>query len=154
MFRSISSSIHADTTTPADPLNAVAISSNGNGLPQKPDGSASAMSLFEACSVFTRVSACMVAGSPKVTRYTRVLQQICYLLHRSGCFRPSDRFAGRDSHPLEIADFPRRTRFAGMSEIHFEYHEGDWLGWACAAGALGLLLLGAGMLLWLLFRRR
>ena len=114
MFRSISSSMHADTTTPADPLNAVAISPNGNGLPHKRDGSASAMSVFEACSVFTRVSACMVAKSPKVTRYTRVLQQICYLLHRSGCFRPSDRLAGRDSHPLEIADFSRRTGLFGL----------------------------------------
>src|SRR6478609_2564785 len=55
--------------------------------------------------MFTRVSACLVARSPKVTRYTRVLQQICYLLYRPGCFRPSDRLAGRDSHPLEIADF-------------------------------------------------
>ena len=64
--------------------------------------------------MFTRVSACMVARSPKVTRYTRVLQQICYLLHRSGCFRPSDRLAGRDSHPLEIADFSRRTGFLGV----------------------------------------
>ena len=105
MFRSISSSRHADTITPADPLSAVAISFNGNGLPQKRDGSASAKSLFEACSVFTRVSACLVAKSPEVTRYTRVLQQICYLLYRPGCFRPSDRLAGRDSHPLEIADF-------------------------------------------------
>jgi hypothetical protein len=26
-------------------------------------------------------------------------------LRRSDCFRPSDRLAGRDSHPLEIADF-------------------------------------------------
>ena len=26
-------------------------------------------------------------------------------LRRSGCFRPSDRLAGWDSHPLEIADF-------------------------------------------------
>ncbi len=26
-------------------------------------------------------------------------------MRRSGCFRPSDRLAGRDSHPLEIADF-------------------------------------------------
>ena len=26
-------------------------------------------------------------------------------LRRSGCFRPSDRLAGRDSHPLEISDF-------------------------------------------------
>ena len=37
--------------------------------------------------------------------YRRVLQRICYLLHRSGCFRPSDRLAGWDSHPREIADF-------------------------------------------------
>ena len=66
-------------------------------LPQYP--------FFEACSVFTRVSAYLVARSPEVTRYTRVLQQICYLLYRPGCFRPSDRLAGRDSHPLEIADF-------------------------------------------------
>jgi hypothetical protein len=37
--------------------------------------------------------------------FTRVLQRIRYLLHRSDCFRPSDRLAGWDSHPLEIADF-------------------------------------------------
>ena len=117
MFRSISSSMHADTTTPADPLSAVAISPNGNGLPQKRDGSASAISLFEACSVFTRVSACMVARSPKVTRYTRVLQQICCLLRRSDCFRPSDRLAGWDLHPLEIADFSRRTEFLGRERM-------------------------------------
>ena len=36
---------------------------------------------------------------------TRVLHHICYLLRRSDCFRPSDRLAGWDSHPLEIADF-------------------------------------------------
>ena len=58
--------------------------------------------LFEACSAFTHVSACMVARSPKVTRCTRVLQRICYLLRRPDCFRPSDRLAGWDSHPLEI----------------------------------------------------
>jgi hypothetical protein len=47
----------------------------------------------------------MVAKPPKVTRYTRVLQRIRYLLRRPDCFRPSDRLAGWDSHPLEIADF-------------------------------------------------
>ena len=61
--------------------------------------------LFEACSAFTHVPACMVAKSPIVTRYTRVLQRICYLLRRPDCFRPSDRLAGWDSHPLKIADF-------------------------------------------------
>jgi hypothetical protein len=60
--------------------------------------------IFEACSAFTHVSACLFARSPTVT-FTRVLQRIRYLLHRSGCFRPSDRLAGWDSHPLEIADF-------------------------------------------------
>jgi hypothetical protein len=108
--------MHADTTTPADPLNAVAISSNGNGLPQKPDGSASAISLFEACSVFTHVSACLIARSPKVT-FTRVLQRIRCLLRRSDCFRPSDRLAGWDLHPLEIADFSRRTGFSGVPQF-------------------------------------
>ena len=29
----------------------------------------------------------------------------CPVIHRSGCFRPSDQMAGWDSHPLEIADF-------------------------------------------------
>jgi hypothetical protein len=28
----------------------------------------------------------------------------CPVLHRPGCFRPSDRWAGWDSHPREIAD--------------------------------------------------
>jgi hypothetical protein len=103
VFRSISSSRHADATTPAEPLGAVAFLSNGHGLPLNPGGSASATSLFGACSAFTRVSACLVARSPKVT-FTRVLQRIRYLLRRPGCFRPSDRLAGWDSHPLEIAD--------------------------------------------------
>jgi hypothetical protein len=35
-----------------------------------------------------------------------------------------------------------------MSDIPFEYTEGDWLGWACAIGGFGLLLLGAGAVAW------
>ena len=45
--------------------DAIAISSGGNGLPQMSDGSASATLLFEACSAFTHVPACMVARSPE-----------------------------------------------------------------------------------------
>jgi hypothetical protein len=93
VFRSISSSRHADAITPTEPLGAVAISPSGIGLPHNSDGSASATSLFGACSAFTHVSACLFARSPKVT-FTRVLQRICYLLRRSGCFRPSDQLAG------------------------------------------------------------
>ena len=36
VFRSISSSMHAGATTPAEPLGAIAIPPNGGGLPQKP----------------------------------------------------------------------------------------------------------------------
>ena len=110
VFRSISSSRHADAITPTEPLGAVAISPSGIGLPLNSGGSASAIVLFEAGHrpeggpAFTHVSACLFARSPKVT-FTRVLQRICYLLRRSDCFRPSDRLAGWDSHPLEIADF-------------------------------------------------
>ena len=39
-----------------------------------------------------------------VTRLTS-FDTRCPVLRRSGCFRPSDRLAGWDSHPLEIADF-------------------------------------------------
>ena len=113
MFRSISSSRHADAITPTELLNAVAVSSNGHGLPLNSAGSASATLLFEACSAFTHVSACLFARSPKVT-FTRVLQRIRYLLHRSDCFRPSDRLAGWDSHPLEIADFHGVLSFETM----------------------------------------
>ena len=103
MFRSISSSRHADAITPTEPLGAVAVSPSGIGFPLNSGGSASAIVLFEACSAFTHVSACLFARSPEVT-FTRVLQRIRYLLHRSDCFRPSDRLAWLDSHPLEIAD--------------------------------------------------
>ena len=59
----------------------------------------------------------MVAEPPKVTRYTRVLHHICYLLRRSDCFRPSDRLAGWDSHPLEIADF-HAVPFFNCGSLH------------------------------------
>ena len=73
-------------------------------FPLNQEGRLPPLVIFEACSAFTHVSACLFARSPKVT-FTRVLQRIRYLLHRSDCFRPSDRLAGWDSHPLEIADF-------------------------------------------------
>ena len=97
--------MHAGATTPAESLGAVAISPNGNGLPRYQGGSASALSVSGPAQRSLHVPACMFAESPEVTRYTRVLQRIRYLLRRSGCFRPSDRLAGWDLHPLEIADF-------------------------------------------------
>ena len=87
VFRTISSSRHADAITPAEPLSAVAISPIGIGLPLNSEGSASAIVLFGACSAFTHVSACLFARSPKVT-FTRVLQRMslppCAALVASG----------------------------------------------------------------------
>jgi len=47
----------------------------------------------------------MLAESPKVTRYTRVFQRLCYLRRRSGCFRLERPVAGWDSHPLKNGAF-------------------------------------------------
>ncbi len=110
--------MHADATTPAEPLDAVAILSNGNGLPRKPGGSASAISFSRPAQRSLAFRPAWSLSHLKVTRYTRVLQRICHLLRRPGCFRPSDRLAGWDSHPLEIADFHGILVF---SESHETY---------------------------------
>ena len=59
-----SPSRHADAITPTEPLGAVAILPSDIGLPLNSEGSASAIVLFEACSAFTHVSACLFARSP------------------------------------------------------------------------------------------
>ncbi len=43
------------------------ISPSGNGLPDPKTRSAHRITLFEACSTFTHVPACVLAKSPKVT---------------------------------------------------------------------------------------
>src|SRR5215475_6519881 len=64
--------------------------------------------LFEACSAFTRVTACTLALSPYIVTAIRRLQPLRHLHSCSGCFR-LERFAGWDLHPLESAAFSRRT---------------------------------------------
>src|SRR5580692_6892554 len=64
--------------------------------------------LFEACSAFTRVAACTLARSPYfVTRYPKasdISSPPCLLR-----LLPAGAVAGWDLHPLENADFSRRT---------------------------------------------
>jgi hypothetical protein len=43
--------------------------------------------------------------SPKVTFTQSTSTHVVTSLRRPDCFRPSDRWAGWDSHPREIADF-------------------------------------------------
>ena len=75
VFRSISSSIHADAITPTEPSGVVAVSPDGNGLPLKRARSASATSLSEACSAFTHVSAYLVVRSPRGDFYTEYFNE-------------------------------------------------------------------------------
>ena len=51
------------------------------------------MTLFEACSTFTRVTACMLAKSLKDPLHRR-LQPLCYLHDCSDCFRPERQLSG------------------------------------------------------------
>jgi hypothetical protein len=93
--------MHAIAITPAGTLGAVVVSPSVGSLPRYHGVSAPASLHFEACSAFTRVTACMLAKSPNVTRYIEVLQRLCYLRRRSDCYRLERLVAGRGSHPLK-----------------------------------------------------
>ena len=64
-----------------------------------------------------------------VSRIDELLTQTVWSFVAFGCFRPSDRLAGRDSHPLEIADFhgvpsQRQLQSAKFrSRIHRQDHD-------------------------------
>ena len=109
--------MHAGATTPAEPLDAVAILSNGDGLPLKRERSASAFVLFEACSAFTHVPACMVAKSPKVTRYQST--SIDLLPPQSLWLLPAERPIGRVGFaPTGDRRLSRHTRFLASLTPH------------------------------------
>src|SRR5438094_9967088 len=70
--------------------------------------------LFEACSAFTRVTACTLALSPYiVTRFTEGFQSLCYLHDCSGCFRLEHSPGGAFTH-WKSAALSRRTPRAAV----------------------------------------
>src|SRR5271166_4601827 len=75
--------------------------------------------LFEACSAFTRVTACTLARPPIRGPLYRRLQPFRHLHDCSGCFR-LERVAGWASHPLESAAFhgahPKRLSFPTVTD--------------------------------------
>ena len=101
VFRSISSSRHADAITPTEPLGAVAVSPSGIGLPLNSAGSASATCLFGACSAFTRVMACTLAESPCDPLHRR-LRQLRYLRCRFDCYRVERTSSRAGVAPAEV----------------------------------------------------
>src|SRR5438552_2219023 len=71
------------------------------GLPCNSTRSASTSSVFEACSAFTRVTACSLAESPAATLCIGVLRCFVTSTYRPDCYRLRRTLAGWDSHPLK-----------------------------------------------------
>ena len=71
MLRSVPVYIHAVAITPADLLGPFARPPQQQRPSPKFSGVGVRITLFEACSAFTRVTACMLAESPVATLYTR-----------------------------------------------------------------------------------
>jgi len=83
-----SSCRHAVANTPAESLGALFARFPKNGsLPRIHGRVGFRITLFEACSAFTRVTACILAKSPKVTLYTRGFSRFVYLHDCSDCYR-------------------------------------------------------------------
>jgi hypothetical protein len=112
--------MHAVANTPVGPAG---LCRSAHSRQQRPSPSerrvGSHVTLFEACSAFTHVTACMLAESPYATLCPRsVSAKFVASSHRSDCFRLERPFAGWDSHPLEIAVFARHTLGYGFADEH------------------------------------
>src|SRR5690606_41997391 len=111
--------MHITLTSPATAVFLVIMASR---LPQRH---------FEACSVFTHVTARRVRWPP--TRpLQRVLQLICYLLSRPLCFRPERDWPGRACTDLlnralaRHTQHPPRTRGDQADRALTKWVTGQW----------------------------
>ena len=92
--------VHAVATTPAQRLGACfAHFPSPISLPRSRGRVGLRIVLFEACSAFTRVTACTLALSPIRDTLHQRLPPFRYLHSCSGCF-PAGAVAGWDFHPL------------------------------------------------------
>src|SRR5208282_3355870 len=85
----------------------IAHPSRGISLPRKGDRVGLRIVFFEACSAFTRVTACTLALSPICDSLSEGFSH--FLTSMTAPLLPAGAFAGWDSHPLESAAFSRRT---------------------------------------------
>ncbi len=101
--------VHAVATTPAQRLGAYfAHFPSPISLPRSRSRVGLRIVLFEACSAFTRVTACTLARSPIRDSLHQRLQPFRYLHSCSGCFRLERLPGGAFTH-WESAAFARRT---------------------------------------------
>ena len=73
----------------------------------------SCIALFEACSAFTHVTACMLARSPSATLYTGGFSRLVTFTAAPAATGRSDPVPGRDFHPLLTSAFHGALRHAG-----------------------------------------
>jgi len=108
----ISMYTHAFTITPAGPSDDIAHRFRRWQPSPKSCWVGSCIVLFEACSAFTRVTACVLAESPKVTLLHQCISaKVVTSLHCSDCYRLERPIVGRELHPLKTNAFARHTRF-------------------------------------------
>ena len=86
------------------------------GLPTKPGRVGSCISLFEACSAFTHVTACTLAKSPSDSLHQR-LQQFRCLHYCSDCYRVERTSSRAGLPPLWTTAFSRRTRLRDLPRV-------------------------------------
>jgi hypothetical protein len=102
--------LHAVANTPAGLMELVrSYRSTNFGLPTKPGRVGSCISLFEACSAFTHVTACTLAKSPSDSLHQR-LQQFRCLHYCSDCYRVERTSSRAGLTPAVDHHLSRRTR--------------------------------------------
>ena len=111
-----SSYTHATANTPARLPGACFAHFPGSGsLPRIDWQVGPCITVFEACSAFTHVAACVLAKSPSDPLHRR-LQPFRYLHDCSDCYRPERKRPGGFRTRWKSADFARRTSNSGRLE--------------------------------------
>jgi len=108
VFRAVSVCRHAVATTPAEPRETCRSPLSARGPALSPRRRPSLflsqvgfrVARFEACSAFTRVTACMLAESSYDDPFHRRLRRFRCLPRRSDCYRLERPLAGWELHPL------------------------------------------------------
>ena len=99
---------HAGANTPAEPLDAVAPLVQRRRPSRSDNPVGLRIIAFEACSAFTRVPACVLARSPKVT-LSEGFDRFVTSTTAPAATDWSNQFVGWELHPLRIGALARRT---------------------------------------------
>ena len=113
--------VHAVATTPAQRLGVLIRSFTPSriSLPRKGCRVGLRIVLFEACSAFTRVTACTLALSPMRDTHSEGFSY--FVTSIAAPVASGWSVAGWDFHPLESAALPRRTPKAAVGWVEISH---------------------------------